>query len=60
MKNSPEDIKKFLESIPERFDILEEGIDMQTHKEYFDYYYVTNQDIPEKSEIPDIIRKVKG
>ncbi|MBK5194457.1 MAG: hypothetical protein JJE08_00270 [Proteiniphilum sp.] len=37
MTDRPEDIRKFLESIPDRYDILEEGIDIQTQKEYIDY-----------------------
>jgi hypothetical protein len=37
MADKHEDIRKFLENIPDRFDILEEGIDVQTQKEYLDY-----------------------
>jgi hypothetical protein len=37
MMDKQEDIKKFLDAIPDMFDILEEGIDMQTQKEYLDY-----------------------
>jgi hypothetical protein len=37
MKVNEEDIRKFLKSIPDHFDILKEGIDMKTHKEYLDY-----------------------
>jgi len=115
MTDRYEDIWKFLESIPDRYDILEEGIDVQTQKNIikeefnlvakdlycvveavdqsdtfvgltvlvpmdvavgtfietgikkcnelgdfvFEHYYVTNQEIPDKLEIPDIIKKVK-
>jgi len=37
MKDKDDDIKKFLESMPIKFDILEEGIDIETHMEYLDY-----------------------
>ena len=107
MTDKHEDIQKFLENIPDKFDILEEGISFQTQKErikdelhivckdlntvleainssetyvgvtilvpmdiavgtvietgikkcnelgtfVFEHYYVTNQEIPDKSEI---------
>lgn len=34
MIDKPDEIKKFLENIPDNFDILEEGIDIQIQKEY--------------------------
>lgn len=37
MTNKHEDIKEFLNGLPDTFDILEEGIDLQTQKEYLDY-----------------------
>jgi len=37
MTHKHEDIRKFLENIPDKFDILKEGIDVQTQKEYIDY-----------------------
>lgn len=37
MKDSSEEIRKFLENIPDTFEILEEGIDFQTQKEYIEY-----------------------
>lgn len=37
MKDNPEDIQNFLDGIPDKFDILEEGVDLQTQKEYLDY-----------------------
>lgn len=37
MKNTPLEIREFLDSIPDTFDILEEGIDMKIQEEYFDY-----------------------
>src|SRR5687767_8885656 len=36
MPEKHEEIQKFLENIPEDFSILEEGIDVQTQKEYLD------------------------
>ncbi|WP_373521018.1 hypothetical protein [Aquiflexum sp.] len=37
MKEKYEDIQNFLDGIPDKFDILEEGVDFQTQKEYLDY-----------------------
>lgn len=37
MTDKHENISKFLDSLPDTFDILEEGIDIQTQKEYIDY-----------------------
>ena len=37
MADKREIVRKFLDNIPDRFDVLEEGIDVQTHKEYLDY-----------------------
>ncbi|WP_373496048.1 hypothetical protein [Aquiflexum sp.] len=37
MKDNPKDILDFLNGIPDKFDILEEGVDLQTQKEYLDY-----------------------
>ncbi|WP_373520808.1 hypothetical protein, partial [Aquiflexum sp.] len=37
MKDNPEDLQNFLDGIPDKFDILEEGVDLQTQKEYLDY-----------------------
>jgi hypothetical protein len=52
MTNKEEDIRKFLESMPYKFDILIEGIDMQTHMEYLDYSHSFNQgELTEKESI---------
>lgn len=37
MKDTTEEIQRFLESIPDKFEILEEKIDLQIQKEYIDY-----------------------
>jgi hypothetical protein len=37
MADKEEDIRKFLESTPDHFDILKEGVDMKIHMEYLDY-----------------------
>jgi len=37
MKDKEKDIKEFLDNIPDTFDILEEGIDIQIQKEYIEY-----------------------
>ncbi len=37
MTDKHDDIKKFLDTLPDTFDILEVGIDIQTQKEYLDY-----------------------
>jgi hypothetical protein len=37
MKDKHKDIQNFLDAIPDKFDILEEGVDLQTQKEYLDY-----------------------
>ena len=37
MTDKHADIREFLDSLPDTFDILEEGIDIQTQKEYIDY-----------------------
>lgn len=37
MKDNLEDIQNFLESLPSKYDILEQGIDIQTQKEYINY-----------------------
>lgn len=37
MTDNEEDIRKFLDSIPEHFEILTEGIDIKTQMEYLDY-----------------------
>ena len=37
MEKSDENLKKMLESIPENFEILQEGIDIETLKEYSGY-----------------------
>jgi hypothetical protein len=37
MTDKQENIRKFLDSLPVAFDILEEGVDIQTQKEYLDY-----------------------
>jgi hypothetical protein len=37
MTDKEEDIRKFLEGMPDHFDILKEGIDMKTTMEYLDY-----------------------
>ena len=37
MTEKHEDIRKFLNALPDSFDILDEGVDIQTQKEYLDY-----------------------
>lgn len=37
MKDQDDDIRKFLESMPVKYELLEEGIDIETHMEYLDY-----------------------
>ena len=37
MEDNHKEIKKILEHIPDTFDVLKEGIDMQIQKEYLDY-----------------------
>lgn len=37
MTDKHEDIRKFLNELPDTFDIMEEEIDLQTQKEYLDY-----------------------
>lgn len=37
MTDKHEDIREFLNNIPDKYDIMEEGIDVQTQKEYIDY-----------------------
>jgi hypothetical protein len=37
MKDANEEIRKFLDSIPDTFEILEESIDLETQKEYMEY-----------------------
>lgn len=37
MKDSSEEIRKFLENIPDTFEILTVGVDFQTQKEYIEY-----------------------
>lgn len=37
MTNKHEDIQEFLQNLPDKYDILEEGIDVQTQKEYINY-----------------------
>ena len=37
MTDKHEDIREFLHNLPDNFDILEEGINVQTQKEYIDY-----------------------
>ena len=37
MTDNHDNIREFLENLPDTFDILEEGIDVQTQKEYIDY-----------------------
>jgi hypothetical protein len=43
MTDKEADIRKFLESIPEQFDILKEGIDLETQLEYLDYSHSFDQ-----------------
>ena len=38
MTDKIENIQRFLDSIPDKFDILDVGIDSQTQKEYFEYF----------------------
>ena len=52
MTDKEEDIRKFLKSMPDKFDILKEGIDMQTHMEYLDYSHSFSQgELTEKETI---------
>jgi len=37
MKDQDEDIREFLNNLPDKFDIVEDGIDIQIQKEYLDY-----------------------
>ncbi|MDP3913442.1 MAG: hypothetical protein Q8R96_06880 [Bacteroidota bacterium] len=37
MQDNPEDIQKFLENIPDQFNILEKGIDFKVQAEYVEY-----------------------
>ena len=37
MTDKHEDIREFLNNLPDKYDIMEEGIDIQTQKEYIDY-----------------------
>lgn len=37
MTDKNDEIRHFLENIPEAFQIMEAGIDLQTQKEYFEY-----------------------
>ena len=37
MTDDNDKIKRFLESIPDKFQILEEGINIELQKEYLDY-----------------------
>ena len=52
MTDRLEDIQKFLEAMPDRFDIMNEGIDTQTQKEYIDYSH--SFDRGELSEVETI------
>lgn len=52
MNDKEEDIIKFLENMPDKFDILKEGIDMQTHMEYLEYSHSFGQgELTEKETI---------
>jgi hypothetical protein len=37
MTDKQEDIREFLNNLPDKYDIIEEGINIQTQKEYIDY-----------------------
>ncbi len=37
MKNTNEEIQRFIESIPDQFEIMEEKIDFRTQNDYIDY-----------------------
>lgn len=37
MIDKHKDLQDFLNNIPDKYDIMEEGIDVQTQKEYIDY-----------------------
>jgi hypothetical protein len=43
MKNKNEDIRKFVDNLPDKYDILEEGIDVQTQIEYINYSHSFEQ-----------------
>lgn len=43
MKDKEADVRKFLESIPDQFAILEEGMDIQTQMEYLEYSHSFDQ-----------------
>ena len=37
MNDKDEDIREFLDNLPDKLDILEQGVDFQIQKEYIDY-----------------------
>lgn len=43
MKDQDDDIRKFLEDMPDNYDILEEGIDLETQMNYLDYSHSFGQ-----------------
>ncbi len=51
MTDKYEDIKEFLDNLPDTFDILEEGIDVQTQKEYIDYSHSFDRGVTERDTL---------
>ena len=52
MTDKHKDIQKFLENIPDKFDILEEGISLETQKEYIDHSHTFDRgELSEKETI---------
>jgi hypothetical protein len=52
MTDNREDIREFLNNLPDKYDIMEEGIDIQTQKEYIDYSHsFDSSDLTEKETL---------
>lgn len=52
MTNKNKDIREFLKNIPDKYDIVEEGINIQTQKEYIDYSHsFTRGELTEKETL---------
>lgn len=58
MTDKEEDIRKFLENIPDQFDVLKEGIDIQTQMEYLDYSHSFTQGELTESEMINLENKL--
>jgi len=50
MSNQHDDIREFLRNLPDKYDILEEGIDLQTQKEYINYSHSFDREELTESE----------